>query len=86
MFFHIGLQTTTAEISSYTISQSYWKMYHLQSEHEYGTCMMGPRHILKVLWQMFWTTPIVTDGYVKEEPLHGLHDHQIGILWIFTCR
>jgi hypothetical protein len=28
MFCHTGLQATTAEISSYTIRQSYWKMYH----------------------------------------------------------
>jgi hypothetical protein len=46
MFRHIGLQVTTTEISSYMICQSYWKMYHWQSEHEYGLCVMVLRHIL----------------------------------------
>jgi hypothetical protein len=30
-------------------------------------------HILAVLCEMFSITPIVTDGWVEEEPLHGLH-------------
>jgi hypothetical protein len=28
---------------------------------------------------------IMTDGYVEEDPLHGLHARQIWTLWIFTC-
>jgi hypothetical protein len=41
MFCHIGLQATTTdfEISSYMICQSYWKLYHWQSEHECGICI-----------------------------------------------
>jgi hypothetical protein len=62
MFCHIGLQATTAEISSHMICQSYWKMYHWQSEPECGTCMMVPRRILAVLCEMFTITPIITDG------------------------
>jgi hypothetical protein len=61
MFCHIGLQATTIVISSYMISQSYWKMYHWQSEHERGTFMMVFRHILAVLFELFSTTHIVTD-------------------------
>jgi hypothetical protein len=57
MFCRIGLQATTTEISSYMIRQSYWKMYHWQSEHECGTCMMVLRHILAVLCEMFSITP-----------------------------
>jgi hypothetical protein len=73
MFYHIGLQATTTEISSHTISQSHWKMYQFQSEHEYDTCMMVIRHILAVLCEMFSVTPIMTEGWVEEDPLHGLH-------------
>jgi hypothetical protein len=47
-FRHIGLQATTAKISSYMVCYSYWKMYHWQSEHECGTCMMVLQHILPV--------------------------------------
>jgi hypothetical protein len=60
MFCHIGLQATTTEISSYMICQSYQKMYHWQSEHECGTCMMVLWHILAVLCEMFSVTPIMT--------------------------
>jgi hypothetical protein len=49
MFYHIGLQATTTEISSYVICQSYWNMYHWQSEHECVTCVMVLWHILAVL-------------------------------------
>jgi hypothetical protein len=62
MFCHIGLQATTNEISSYMICQRYWQMYHWQSEHECGTCMMVLRHILAVLCELITMTPIVTDG------------------------
>jgi hypothetical protein len=41
---------------------------------------------LAVLWEMFSVTAIMTEGYVKEDPLHGLHSRQIWILWIFTCE
>jgi hypothetical protein len=61
MFDHIGLQATTAGISSYMICQSYWKIYHWQSEHKCGTCMIVLRHILVVPWEMFSITPIMTD-------------------------
>jgi hypothetical protein len=44
------------------------------------------RHILAVLCEMFSITPIMTDGQVEEDPLHGLHARQIQILWIFTYR
>jgi hypothetical protein len=53
MFCHIGLQATTTEISSFMICQSYWKMYHWQSEYECGTCMMVLLHILAVLCELF---------------------------------
>jgi hypothetical protein len=49
--------------------QSYWKMHHWQSEHECSTCVM----VLSV-------TPVMADGYVEEDPLHGLHARHI-----FTC-
>jgi hypothetical protein len=52
MFCDIGLQATTIEISSYMICQSYWKMYHWQSEYKCGSCMMVLRHILAVLCKM----------------------------------
>jgi hypothetical protein len=73
MFRHIGLQTTTTEVSSYMICQSYWRLYHWQSEQECGTCVMVLRHILAVLCEMFSVTPIMADGEVQEDPLHGLH-------------
>jgi hypothetical protein len=62
MFYHIDLQATTTEISSHMISQSYWKMYHWQSDHEWGICMMVLRHILAALCEMFSVTPIMTGG------------------------
>jgi hypothetical protein len=49
LFCHIGLQTTTTEISSHTICQSFWKMYHWQSEHECGTCMLVLRAVRDIL-------------------------------------
>jgi hypothetical protein len=52
-FVNNGLQATITEISSYMICQSYWKMYHWQSEPECGTCMMVLRHILAALCEMF---------------------------------
>jgi hypothetical protein len=58
MFGHIGLH----KISSYTICLSYWKMYHWQSEHECGTCMMVLRHLFVVLCEMSSITSIMTDG------------------------
>jgi hypothetical protein len=45
---HVLSQATTAESSSYMICQSYWKMYHWQSEHECGTCMMVLRAVRDV--------------------------------------
>jgi hypothetical protein len=77
MFCHIGLQATATEIFFYMICQSYWKMYHWQSEYECGTWMMVLRHILAVMCEMFSITPIMTDGWVKEDPLHSLHARQI---------
>jgi hypothetical protein len=35
------------------------------------------QHILAALCEMFSTTSTMTDGYVEEDPLHGVHDHQI---------
>jgi hypothetical protein len=84
-FCHIGLQATTTEILSYMICQSCWKMYHWESEQKCGTCAMVLRHILAVLCEMFSVTRIMTDGYVEEDPLHGLHARRTSILWIFTC-
>jgi hypothetical protein len=75
MFYHIGLQETATEIFPYMICQSYWKMYHWQSKHECGTCMMVLRHILALLCEMFSLTNIMADGQVEEAPLHGLHAH-----------
>jgi hypothetical protein len=49
MFRHTGLQATTTEISSHMIWQSYWKMYHWQSEHECGTCVRVLRAVRDVL-------------------------------------
>jgi hypothetical protein len=68
---------TTTEISCYTTFQSYWKMYHWQSQHECGTGMMVFRHILVVLCEMFSTAHIMTDGQVEKDPLHGLHAFRI---------
>jgi hypothetical protein len=64
MFCHTGLQTTTTEISSHMMCQSYCKMYHWQSEHECAPCMMMLWHILAVLCEMFSVTPIMTDAEV----------------------
>jgi hypothetical protein len=55
------MQATTAELSSYMICQSYWKLYHWQSEQECGTCMMMLRYILAVLCEVFSTTVVMTD-------------------------
>jgi hypothetical protein len=49
---------------SFMIWQSYWKLYHCQSEHECGTCMMVLRHILAALCEMFSVTIIMTDGWM----------------------
>jgi hypothetical protein len=38
MFCHMGIQANSTEISSHTICQSYWKLYHCQGEHKCGTC------------------------------------------------
>jgi hypothetical protein len=46
--------------------------------------MMVLLYILAVLCEMFSIKFIMTDGYVEENPLHGLHDRQTWILWIFT--
>jgi hypothetical protein len=46
-------------------------------EHERGTCMMVLWHILVMLCDMFSITAIMTDGYVEEDPLLGLHSRQI---------
>jgi hypothetical protein len=53
--------TNITEISSYMILQSYWNIYHWQSERKCGTCMIVLRHILAVLCQMFSVTPITTN-------------------------
>jgi hypothetical protein len=50
---HISLQATTIKVSSYTNIQNYWKMYHWQSEHKCGRCMMVLHLILAVLCNMF---------------------------------
>jgi hypothetical protein len=55
------------------IFQSYRKMYQWQSQHECGTCMMVLRHILAVLCEMFSVTPVMTNGYVEEDPLYRLN-------------
>jgi hypothetical protein len=60
MFCHIGLQATNAEISSYMIWQSYWNLYHWQTEHKSGAIVMVLRHILAKLCEMFSVTPMVT--------------------------
>jgi hypothetical protein len=52
------------------------------TEHECGTCMMVLRHISAVLCEVLWTTPVMTEGQVEEEPLHGLNAPQMWILWI----
>jgi hypothetical protein len=61
MFCHIGVQATTTETSSYMSCRSYWKMYHWQPEHEYGTSMMVLPNILSVLCGTFSEIPIMTD-------------------------
>jgi thiol:disulfide interchange protein len=76
MFCHIGLHATTSETSAYTICHGYWKMYHWQSEHESGTCMMVVCQILAVLCEMFSVTPVMTYGQVQKIPLHDLSAHQ----------
>jgi hypothetical protein len=48
------------------ICHSYWKLYHWQSEHECGTCMMVLRAVRDVL-------TIMPDGQVEVDPVHGLH-------------
>jgi hypothetical protein len=58
-----GANSATSRLSYGTAScQSYWKVYHSQSEHECGTCMMVLLHILVVLCEMFSVTSIMTDG------------------------
>jgi hypothetical protein len=79
MFCQIGLQTITTDVLPKLL-----ELYHWQSEHGYGTCMMVLRHILAVLCEMFSVTPNNTDGWVREDPLRGLHARQILILWVFT--
>jgi hypothetical protein len=62
MFCLSGLQPATAQISSYRICRSYWKMYHWRSEHECGTCMIVLRDIAAVLCDMFSVTAIMANG------------------------
>jgi hypothetical protein len=62
MFCHIGLEGTTTEISSRMICQSYWKMYHWQSDHKRGISMTVLRRYLAVLCKMFSVTAIMTDA------------------------
>jgi hypothetical protein len=53
---------------------------HLISElwlKEYCTCMTVFQHILAMLCEMFSITPVITDGLLEEDPLHGLHARQI---------
>jgi hypothetical protein len=59
------------------------------AEHECGTCIIMIRHILAALCEMFSITPIVTDGWVREDPLHDLHPRQIsssGFLHVGTSK
>jgi hypothetical protein len=44
------------------------------------------RHVLAVLCEIFLVTPIMTDGWVDEDPLHGFHARQTPILCIFYLR
>jgi hypothetical protein len=76
MFCHIDLQTITTEISSYMICQSL-EDAPLSVRDECGACAMVLRHILAALCEMLPITPIMTDGYVVEDPLHGLYARQI---------
>jgi hypothetical protein len=63
MFAHISLQAATAGISCCMICQSKWNVYHWQSDHECGTCMLVLLHIfLPVLGKMFSITLFMTDG------------------------
>jgi hypothetical protein len=39
--------------------------------------MMAFGHILAVLCEVFSIKPIMTDGYVEENSLHGVHARQI---------
>jgi hypothetical protein len=64
MLCHIGLQAIATEISSYMICQSYWKMSHWQSDHEFGTRITVLRDVRDVL-------SIMTDGQVEGDPLHS---------------
>jgi hypothetical protein len=48
--------------------------------------MIVLRHNLAALCEMFSVTPLMVEGQVEDEPLHGLHAPcHIRILWIFTC-
>jgi hypothetical protein len=42
------------------IWQSYWKLYHWQTEHNSGAIVMVLRHILAELCEMFSVTLMVT--------------------------
>jgi hypothetical protein len=75
LIFNVSLQATTTNISSYMICQSYWKMYHWLSEMWY-VCDCGLVH-LAILCEMFSVTPIMINGWVEEDPLQGLHTHQV---------
>jgi hypothetical protein len=48
--------------------------------------MMVLQHILAMLCEMFHMTPIMTNGYKEEDPLHDLHAHQFSVLWIFYLQ
>jgi hypothetical protein len=58
------------------IWQSYWKLYHWRSQHEYGTSVMVRWYILAVLCDMFSITHITIHGQMQEDPLHDLHARQ----------
>jgi hypothetical protein len=57
MFYHLGLQATTTDTSSYIICQSYRKTYHCQSDHECAPAHFSRavRDVLNNTYHHRWT-------------------------------
>jgi hypothetical protein len=57
----IGVQKTTTDHSSCMVCQSYWNLYHWQSEHKFVSGVMLLRQFSAFLCDTFTVTPIMTD-------------------------
>jgi hypothetical protein len=69
MFGLVYVKADITDISSHMIYHSCWKMYHWQSGHQYGTCMMVLRHIRAALCEVFSVTAVMANWQAEKDPL-----------------